>query len=119
MTSIKDKSVVFSLLSVEYNQKLISVLMWLIDEYPEQVVFTSGYRPGDKGVHGTLPCRAVDIRSWVFKRPDRLCNYINFVWEYDYKRPAMKVAVFHDVGSGPHVHLQVHVNTRRRRHEQK
>ena len=81
MISIKDKSVLCSLLSAEYSEKLIEILMWLVGEYPEQVVITCGYRPGDSGVHGTKPCRGIDIRSWTFKRPDRVCNYINMVWQ--------------------------------------
>ena len=113
MISVKDKSVLFSLLSVEYHETLIEILVWLVGEYPENLVITCGYRPGDSGVHGTMPCRAVDLRSWTFKAPDRVCNYINMVFEYDYKRPEMKVALFHDVGKGLHFHIQVHPNTRR------
>ena len=115
MISIKDKSVLFSLMIVEYDEKLIDILSWLIDEYPERIVFTCGYRPGDKGIHGTLPCRAVDLRSWTFSRPERVANYINMVWEYDFKRPDMQVALFHNAGSGLHFHIQCHANTRKRR----
>ena len=114
MISIKDKSVLASLLMVEYDEALIDILMWLIDEFPDRIVFTCGYRAGDKGVHGTIPCRAVDLRSWTFRSPDRAANYINMVWEYDHKRPEKKVAVFHDSGSGFHFHVQVCSRTRRR-----
>jgi len=114
MISVKDKSVLASLLMVEYDETLIDILMWLIDEYPERVVFTCGHRASDKGIHGTIPCRAVDLRSWTFRSPDRAANYINMVWEYDPKRPEMTVALFHDSGEGPHFHIQSHPNTRRR-----
>jgi len=114
MICIKDKSVLNSLLLVEYDETLVEIISWLAGEYPEAVVFTCGYRHGDKGVHGTIPCRAVDIRSWTFKRPDRVCNYVNFEWEYDSDRPEMKVAIYHDAGSGFHIHLQSHPNTRKR-----
>ena len=112
--SIKDKSVLYSLLAVEYDETLIDILMWLADEYPERIIITCGYRPGDKGVHGTIPCRGVDLRSRIFKSPDRVVNYINLVWEYDHTRPEKKVALFHDVGKGYHFHIQTHPNTRRK-----
>jgi len=114
MICIKDKSVLLSLLSIEYDPKLIEILTWLAGKYPEQIIITCGYRAGDKGVHGTIPCRAVDIRSWTFKHPDRVTNYINYEWVYDSERPGKKVAIFHDAGSGLHIHLQVHRNTRKR-----
>jgi len=112
--SIKDRSVLFSLLSSEYHETLIGILMWLAGEYPGRIVLTCGYRPGDKGVHGTKPCRGIDIRSRIFKRPDRVANYINMAWQYDPERPNKKVAIFHDAGSGNHIHLQCHANTKRR-----
>lgn len=114
MIKIKDSSVLYSLLRVPYDEMLITVLTWIDDQYPGHVVITSGYRPKDKGVHGTVPCRAVDIRSWVFKDPELRANYINHMWEYDYKRPKKQVAFYHDTGSGLHFHIQVHPNTRRR-----
>ena len=113
MISLKDKSVLYSLLEVEYDKTLIDIISWLAGEYPEQVVVTCGYRYGDKGVHGTLPCRGIDIRSWTFKSPDRVANYVNYEWEYDSERPEKSVAVFHDTGSGLHIHLQSHPKTRR------
>jgi len=113
MICIKDKSVLNSLFLVEYDKTLVEIISWLAGEYPEAVVITCGYRAGDKGVHGTLPCRGIDIRSWSFKSPDRVANYINYEWEYDPKRPDKKVALYHNVGSGLHIHLQSHLRTRR------
>ena len=115
MISIKDRSVLISLLQAEYDETLIDIIAWLAVEYPERIVITCGYRAGDKGVHGTKPCRGIDIRSWTFKHPKRVANYINLEWEYDYKRPHKVVAYVHDSGSGIHFHIQCHSNTRRRK----
>ena len=112
MIRIKDSSILFNLLRVPYDGTLIDILVWLEEQYPGHVVFTSGFRSGDKGVHGTIPCRAVDLRSRIFKKPEEVANYINYHWEYDYKRPEIKVCVYHDSGQGPHFHIQVHPNTR-------
>ena len=116
MISIKDGSVFISLLQVEYHWQLIDIIVWLAHEYPERIIITCGYRPGDKGVHGTNPCRGIDIRSRIFKRPDRVCNFINMTFEYDPARPDKKVALFHDSGikGNLHIHLQSHPNTKRR-----
>ena len=116
MISIKDSSVLISLLHAEYDNILIDIIVWLVGEYPGRIVFTCGYRPGDKGVHGTNPCRGMDIRSRNFKHPDKVANYINYEWIYDPKRPEKKVAIFHDAGKkgNLHIHLQSHPNTRRR-----
>ena len=119
MIRVKDSSVLFSLLRVPYDEMLMSVLIWIDDQYPGMIVITCGYRPGDPKCHGTVPCRAVDLRSWVFKDPELACNYINHVWEYDFKRPHMKVADVHPNrgASGTHIHIQVHPNTRLRKEE--
>lgn len=79
------------------------------------MMVTCAYRkkrhPND--LHGTNPVRAKDIRSWCYDKPTQVVNVINKVWEYDYKRPGKKVAVYHNSGEGYHIHLQVHPNTRR------
>lgn len=111
MIKIKDSSVLYSLLRVPFDETLISVLVWLDDQYPGRVVITSGYRSGNS-IHGTIPCRAVDLRSWIFKDPELRANYINHMWEYDHKRPDKKVCVYHDSGRGLHFHIQVHPNTK-------
>ena len=114
MIHIKDSLVLVSLFQVKYDTTLVNILTELDIKYPDHVVITCGYRKGDKGVHGSIPCRGVDIRSWVFKNPVSVCNYINSNWEYDFNRPEKFVALLHTAGSGTHIHLQTHPNTRRR-----
>ena len=110
---IKDFSVLEQLLVCSYHSKLIEVLQWFCTTY-EKVTFTCGHRSGDVGVHGTLPCRAVDLRSLDYENPKSVEEQTNKVWTYDLTRPDMKVAFLHDVGSGMHFHIQVHDRTRRR-----
>ena len=75
-------------------------------------VITSLYRIGDKGVHGTLPLRAIDERCQDDKLGKEIEEYINNLFFYDPDRPEMKVCMYHDVGRGKHLHYQVHPKTR-------
>ena len=111
MIGIKDTSVLVSVL-VSFHPTLIDLIIWLTDTYGRTVI-TCGHRPNDSGVHGTNPCRGLDIRSWVFTNPLKITQHINEEWKYDFERPEINCAVFHDSGSGKHIHLQVHDNTRR------
>lgn len=77
-------------------------------------IITSAFRPGDAGVHGTLRVRAVDFRCHDDEKGNRTEDYINSKWIYDPMRPQMRVAIYHDVGQGKHLHLQVHPNTMRK-----
>ena len=72
---------------------------------------TSLYRIGDYGVHGQLPLRGIDVRVRRMSIGHTIMNAINDKWYYDSKRPEMKCAVLHGVGSNLHLHLQVHANT--------
>jgi len=112
MISIKDTDV---LAEVMYRfDPILWDIIAFINEIEHNTVITSGHRSGDKGVHGTDPCRAVDIRSWCLLFPEKIVEAVNTHWEYDYKRPYMNCALLHDAGSGEHIHLQVHPNTKRR-----
>ena len=93
------------------HPKMRELLAWIHDQEGWQVI-TSLYRIGDDGVHGTLPLRAVDLRANEIEGKT-LENLINGNWQYDPGRLNMKVAIFHDIGQGPHLHLQVHENTKR------
>jgi hypothetical protein len=75
---------------------------------------TSLYRPGDSGVHGTMPVRGMDLRIHDPEAGHVIQERVNRVWQYDSLRPELEVAIFHNVGRGAHLHLQVHPNTRRR-----
>ena len=75
---------------------------------------TSLYREGDTGVHGTVPVRGVDCRCRNLEVGEAIAKWLNSRHVYDPARPNMQCAVAHDAGSGPHLHLQVHPNTRLR-----
>lgn len=94
------------------NPKLTDLCMDVDREFGEGV-YTSAFRPYDTGVHGTIPLRAIDRRCRNEKVGKLMAALINELWRYDDERPHLDVAVFHDTGLGPHLHLQVHRNTRR------
>lgn len=72
---------------------------------------TSAYRPDDNGVHGTMPIRGLDFRCRDPIIGKKLEEYINERWIYDPDRSDKNVALFHDIGKGAHLHVQVHPNT--------
>ena len=93
------------------HRRMWEVLIWMV-ENGYKITITSMYRPGDPGVHGQKPCRGVDIRSHYFHLPEAVVYAINRAWDYgDGKH---KVAIYHDVGRGPHIHLQVRDETRKK-----
>lgn len=79
-------------------------------------LYTSVYRPGDDGVHGTMPVRGIDRRCREAAMGNALKQHIDRNWRYDPDRPDMSCAKFHRCTEwGWHLHLQCHPNTRRRR----
>lgn len=92
---------------------LINLTEWVSNECGLYLI-TSAYRPNDPRTHGTMPVRAIDFRLRASEVGPTIEKYINAHWEYDYLRPTMRCAIFHDTGRGPHLHLQSHPNTRRR-----
>ena len=72
---------------------------------------TSLYRINDSGVHGQLPLRGIDLRCKDQSIGLLVQSMVNQHWIYDPDRPDMKCCMFHDVGQGAHLHLQVHPNT--------
>lgn len=114
----KDEGVFYNLLGVRVHYRVTEILVAL-GKWGTPVV-TSAYREHkahakDSGIHSTDPLRAVDIRSWIYSDPEMIVDWINLQWEYDNQRPWMKCAILHNTGSGEHIHVQVHPNTRRRR----
>ena len=108
----KDLKVLRNMFAVEWHPSLIALFLWLNVRLSKgKVLVTSAYRKGDKGVHGTVPLRAIDIRSSVFKDPQQIVDDINECWKYDPNRPEMGCGLYHDTGSGFHIHIQVHPNT--------
>jgi len=133
---IKNKDVLFSLLHWTYHTTLKALIIWIVNEVTK-IVITEGHREelhkGD--VHATIPARAIDIRSWIYAKPELLQDKINKNWVYDATRPHMKCAVLHarclkcgennlppvhdkcskcgeDIKYNWHFHLQVHPNTK-------
>lgn len=110
----KNASVMKEVLLVGIHPLMMELLLFLDEEYGVIPTITSGYRSGDKGVHGTKPLRGIDIRSWGNSySPLELAETINEEFCYDNRRPHLKCAKYHDVGQGAHLHLQVHPNTQR------
>lgn len=95
------------------HPKLTPIVKEVMKEFRLEVI-TSAYRPGDKGVHGQMPVRGLDLRCREPIMGTSIEHCINFRWEYDPDRPTMLVCISHDTGKGFHVHLQVHRNTVRR-----
>lgn len=116
MIRVKSWKTLKGLMIVSFHSKMIALIMWIVTRYSETVI-TSAYRPKkihskDSGIASTVPCRHLDIRSWIYPDAQKVADDINEHWHYDPKRPEKKCAVFHDVGQGVHIHLQVHNNTK-------
>ena len=95
-----------------WHPTLRRLVAWLEETTGLTFTATSMYRIGDRGVHGTLPLRAVDLRMKHSGVGKAIENLINESWAYDPTRWKMKCCMLHDVGSGLHLHLQVHDNTK-------
>lgn len=74
-------------------------------KHPWQSVHQPSYNK-----HGKLEIRGTDLRK--FPCSEKIVNYINEKYIYDYKRSKYKCAILHDIGRGNHIHLQVHPNTK-------
>lgn len=90
----------------------------------EKIVVTSIFRTLEENrkakakslVHVTRPHRAMDLRTYDVspKTVAAVTDEVNRVFVYDPNRPGFPVAISRPHGNGPHIHLQVHPNTRRR-----
>lgn len=111
MISIKNTDVFIQLFIHPVDLKLVAMAVWIETHYPGEVI-TCGYEPRDyPSVHSTVPLRGLDIRSRHLPDPESICEDINKNWLYDPSRPHKKCAIYHDVGRGRHIHLQVHHKT--------
>lgn len=101
-------------LLVPWHPTLIDVVLWVERRF--RVVVSETAREARHGgdVHATNPLRAVDLRSWIYNYPDFVAGCINRTWQYDHERPDLLVCLFHDTGNGPHFHIQVHDNTKKK-----
>ena len=114
----KNLNVLGNMLKVPWSPRLIAVFKWLLVRYnADQILITSAWRMGDPGIHGVIPLRAIDIRSTGFNNAVDTVNDINDNFIYDPDRPEMKVAIYHNVGRGWHIHIQVHPKTMWINHE--
>ena len=114
MSSIgyKNHKVLKGMFEVAWHPFLIEVLLWMAVRY-SKITLTSAHRnymvhSKDSGIHMTDPLRAFDIDSDDFDNAKAIENDINAHFIYDPQRPKIKVAIYHDVGLGMHIHIQVH-----------
>ena len=119
---IKDYKVLMALMDNTYHPTLTKLVAWCSVRHSKFMI-TSAFRKNDSGVHGTIPCRGTDLRTWHFrgkgvtdeefyKLMKMLENDTNKFWVYDPKRPTMKCAKYKsDAKKGPHIHLKVHDRT--------
>lgn len=96
------------------DKRLRNLVLWLEKETGLEFTVTSLYRIKDKGVHGTLPLRAIDLRIRYKKIGKSIENLINDIWKYDPQRPKKMCAVLHGEGSNLHLHIQVHPLTKKK-----
>jgi len=111
MIEYKSLEVKKSYLDYDSHPTIKKLVEWLSKRY--KIVITQGYEKRDYySVHSEIPFRGVDIRSWIYTDPQKVVEDINNNWSYDELRPEKMCAIYHDTGSGDHIHLQVHNNTR-------
>lgn len=111
MIEIKNTTVLKALLTKTYHPILVDIVVYVASIVPN-IVITEGWRKGG-GVHSMIPCRGLDLRSWIYfeTKLKEIQSKVNSKWTYDLKRPTMECCIIHDVGKGRHIHLQVHPNT--------
>jgi hypothetical protein len=111
---IKDEDVLFGLMEKRHDPMLCRIIRWIAKEWGD-IYITESYRKQRHAndLHGVIPVRATDLRSRIYVMPEMVEEKINENWQYDPDRPEMKVCVFHDVGEGPHFHIQTHPKTQR------
>ena len=102
------------LAQLEFINPLLRDLALAVEERFGEKTITSLYRIGDTGVHGMLPLRGLDFRCTSQIHGKEVETWVNERWIYDPSRETMKCCLFHSVGQGYHLHLQVHPNTIRR-----
>jgi len=96
------------LMELEFiDYRLREITLEVEERFGEKVV-TSLYRIGDKGVHGCLPLRGLDLRERSKESGEEIMKWVNERWVYDPRREEKKCCLGHDVGRGYHLHLQVH-----------
>ena len=111
MIEIKDHKVLRELMFATFDAKLVALATWCISKWPTFRI-TSGYREGDPGVHGQIPCRGLDVSSKWASDPLGTAKEVNAAWQYDPSRPEKLCCLYHKTEKGEwHFHLQVHPKT--------
>ena len=98
---------------IQAHPRLVTIAEEIRDRF-DLTTITCGSREGDKGVHGTVPLRGLDIRCRDLCLGKCVEDWVNEHWQYDPERPDKNVCWCHDTGQGMHLHIQVHPNTVRR-----
>lgn len=93
------------------DHRLRDMALHMEAQFGVEFTVTSIYRIGDAGVHGQLPVRGLDFRCTDAYFGRLVQSYINTHWTYDPDRDHLQCCIYHDVGQGAHLHLQVHPNT--------
>lgn len=113
----KDYSVYKNFL-LDMHPLLQDLFLWVHSELIErttQPIVTCAFEKRDyASVHSVLPYRGIDLRSSSIRNPRVEVNYINANWVYDMDRPHLQCCIYHNVGRGAHLHLQVSDNTAKR-----
>lgn len=108
----KDERVYRAAFKNPWHPILIDIYLWIVNRFEKAVVTEAWRTPRvHNDVHSTLLLRAIDLRSWIYTSPEWVEGEINNNWIYDPDRPLMHVCILHDVGTGKHLHVQVHNNT--------
>lgn len=117
MIQVKNHKVLESLLAYPAHPNLIALVTWFACRYSETVLTGGFEQRAETSVHSVIPFRGMDVRSRIYEDPQGVAGDVNDHWTYHLARPWMMCAIYHDTGRGPHIHLQVHDNTSRRRVE--
>ena len=93
MIRTKSITIMRELIVIPWHLMLEKIVFWICEQWPGQIVFTSGYRKDNKGVHGQDPLRGIDLRSREFRNPRQVEDAINQEWDYG-KKPH-QVCIYH------------------------
>ena len=112
------------------DPRLFPLLKEIIEDFAEFATLYHGWIPRITSIFRTpeeneaaeakttIHCawRAADVRTKDVPQEavDDVGKYINKKWIYDPKRPHLPVAYWAPHGSGPHIHVQAHQNTKLR-----
>ena len=105
--AIKDYKVLRALMQHTYHPTLTALAMWCSVRHSKFMI-TSAFREDKGSVHGHG--RGLDLRTnwWTESQITQIVKDVNDFWQYDWKRPKMKCAAYHDKS---HIHLKVHDRT--------